>query len=78
MYWPKWLCESDNATLCPVRMMGTMGIVGYHALLGFMLGHQHAALSMADLGTYMQQMSTAGVAFGVGIGAKSVMKGDAQ
>jgi len=78
MRWPHWLCEPDNVTPCPLRIMGTLAITGYHGLLAFMLGHQHAALTMADLGTYLDHMSIAGGSFGAAIGAKSLMKADAK
>ena len=71
------LTEADGQTLCPVRVTALAAVAGYHGLLAFMVGHQHVTLAMADLGSYLHDMSLAGAALGVGVGAKAVMKADA-
>lgn len=70
--------EPDGITLCPVRVIGGIAIAGYHGLVVFMVAHQHVTLGMTDCGLYLQHMTIAGTALGVGVGAKSVMKGDAS
>lgn len=71
------LTEADGVTLCPVRVTALTAVAGYHSLLAFMVGYQHVALSMADLTSYMRDMSVLGTSLGVGVGAKAVMKADA-
>lgn len=71
------LTEPDGVTLCPVRVTGLAAVAGYHGLLAFMVGYQHTALTMADLTSYMRDMSVLGTSLGVGVGAKAVMKADA-
>ena len=70
--------ESDNATLCPVRVSsGTVGIV-YHAaaIFGLLTGALH--IDMDTLGAYTQHMIELVGVGGLVVGAKSAMKGDAQ
>jgi hypothetical protein len=70
--------EADGVTLCPVRITALLAVTGYHSLIAFMLGYQHVSLGMADCGLYIQHMSLLGTSLGIGVGAKSIMKGDAQ
>lgn len=70
--------EGDNATVCPVRvgMLSTAVIYHVGALAG-VIG-QHLALDMATLGFYVQHMSTLFGIGALGVGAKSVLKADAD
>ncbi len=72
------LTERDNSTVCPVRVILLGAIVVYHvaAIVGVCLGQMH--LDMPALGDYLQHMSVVMLAAGGSIGAKSVLKGDAQ
>lgn len=77
MKWPKWLCESDNVTLCPFRLFMGMVTTVYHAGAGYMVFGQHQPLGMDVLGAYANHMILIGGTLAGGIGAKSLMKGDA-
>lgn len=71
------LTEPDGVTLCPLRVTALVAVAGYHALIGYMVGFQHVALTMPDCGLYITHLTAAGLGFGGAIGAKSVLKGDA-
>ena len=72
------LTERDGESYCPVRVgIAGAGLV-YHAGLVFMVLRQHAAIDMAMLGAYVQQVCTLVGTAALGIGAKSAMKGDAD
>lgn len=71
------LTEPDGTTLCPLRVTALAAVAGYHGLVGYLVGIQHTAITMADCGLYAQHMATLGTTLGVAIGAKSVLKGDA-
>jgi hypothetical protein len=77
MKWPKWLCESDNVTLCPFRLFMGMVATVYHAGAGYMVFGQHQTITMDVLGGYAQHMLTIGGTMAGGIGAKALLKGDA-
>jgi|GEM_PF-2657738 len=70
------ITEPDGVTLCPVRVTALAAVAGYHGLLAYLVGIQHTPLSMADLTSYMRDMSVLGTSLGVGVGAKAVMKAD--
>ena len=70
--------ESDNSTLCPVRVGAGITAFLYHvaAVIGAVIGVIH--LDMATLGMYLQHMVTLIGTTGASVGVKSVLKGDAQ
>ena len=72
-----WFTEPDNKTLCPVRAVsiGTIGMYHVGAVYGLLTGAFHA--DMIALGQYAQHMMTLGGTLAMGVGAKSVLKGDA-
>jgi hypothetical protein len=71
------ITEANNTTVCPFRcvMLGAGTI--YHAAAGWMVFGQHAPVGMEMLGQYIQHMSIFGGTLAGGVGAKSLMKGDA-
>ncbi|MBV8061064.1 MAG: hypothetical protein JO253_06020 [Alphaproteobacteria bacterium] len=72
------LTEPDGNTFCPLRCGMALTTAVYHgaAAAGLWNGGLHC--DIATLGQYAQHMTTLFAAGGVGIGAKSIMKGDAQ
>lgn len=70
--------ERDGETLCPVRVGSGLAGMVYHAaaVLGFSIGDIH--LDINTLGTYLQHMVLLIGVGGATVGAKSLMKGDAQ
>ena len=71
------ITEGDNSTVCPVRVGSTIVGFLYHVAIvaGVYLEHLH--LDMASLGQYIQHMMVLIGTMAAGIGAKSVLKGDA-
>jgi hypothetical protein len=78
MNWPKFLCEPDNVTLCPVRAFFVGVGAVYHAAVGFMVFGQHSPIGIEMLGSYINHMTLLGGTTAGGIGAKSILKGDAK
>lgn len=76
--WKEATTERDGVTKCPVRLGAIGTAVIYHVAALWMVFGQKAAVDVAMLGQYVQHMSTLIGVAAVGIGAKSVMKGDAQ
>lgn len=72
------LTEKNNATGCPVRIGFLLTGLIYHVGAFVMILVQHANIDMLMLGQYIQHMSLLGGVMAGGIGAKSVLKGDAQ
>lgn len=70
--------ESDNTTLCPVRVLLIGATVLYHAGAAFAVAFQGLHLDFSMLGQYVQHMCALGGSMAAGIGVKSVLKGDAQ
>ena len=76
--WKDATTERDGETKCPVRLgaIGTTAI--YHAAAVWMVFGQETKIDIAMLGLYIQHMSMLIGVGALGIGAKSVMKGDSQ
>ena len=74
----KLFTESDNQTPCPVRVAAGATNVIYHmaAIAGVYIGAIH--LDIVTLGQYLQHMATLIGVSGATVGAKSMMRGDAQ
>jgi hypothetical protein len=69
--------EPDGESFCPVRIGTMFAGLTYHVGAAFMIFHQNMQLDMSILGQYIQHMSTLIGVSAAGIGAKSVLKGDA-
>jgi hypothetical protein len=74
----KLFSEADNQTPCPVRVAAGISNVIYHlaAVAGICMGSIH--LDISTLGQYLQHMATLIGVGGVSVGAKSIMKADAN
>ena len=70
--------ESDNQTVCPVRIIYFAGVVFYHLFLAVASVTGFLHLDIDTLGQYVKHIVEFGGAAGASIGAKSLMKGDAQ
>lgn len=70
--------ESDNQTLCPVRIVLMGAVALYHAGVTFAVMFQGLHLDFSMLGQYVQHMCELGGSIAAGVGVKSVLKGDAQ
>lgn len=74
----KAITERDNATPCPVRI-GWIGAGAiYHVAAAWMVFGQHAAIDIAVLGQYVDHMVKLVLTGGAAIGAKSILKADAD
>lgn len=72
------LTEPDNVTLCPVRVILMLGIIGYAAgaVMGFLDGALKADID--TLGQFVKHVVMFITGGGASIGIKSGFKGDAQ
>jgi hypothetical protein len=71
------LTESDNSTLCPVRVLTATTAFLYHvaALAGFFLGSVH--LDISTLGQYITHLTTLIAGGGATVGIKALTGGNA-
>lgn len=76
--WKAATTEHDGETKCPVRLGAIGTAIIYHAGAAWMVFGQHTSLDVAIMGQYVQHMCYLIGTSGLAIGAKSVMKGDAQ
>lgn len=70
--------EPNNTTPCPVRVLAGVTALTYHASAAAGIWHGSLHLDIATLGAYMQHMTMLIGVGGAAVGAKSVLKGDAQ
>ena len=71
------LTEPDNVTLCPVRVILAMGVVGYHWGVVSGLWNGSIKFDIGTLGQYAQHILEFVAGGGAGVGIKSGFKGDA-
>lgn len=72
------LTEKDGESACPIRVFGVAVGVVYHIGAAWMVFAQRLPLTIDVLGSYIQHMSMLSGISAMGIGAKSIMKADAQ
>lgn len=76
MGWPKILCEPDNVTPCPVRVVLSGATAVYHAAATYGFIFKGIAFDIETLGKYLEHMCLVGGTMAGGTGIKSVLKGD--
>ena len=72
------LTESDNKTLCPIRILAVTCFVIFHAMFiaGIVLGN--VSFDLKSAGEYLQYaLSMTGIS-AASIGMKSIMRGDSN
>lgn len=74
---PRLLCESDNITPCPVRIVAAIAMGIYHFGIIYVVGVEHTVVAFSSLSDYLKDMAILVGATGPAIGLKSYMHGDA-